>query len=68
MPTQTRKTPLCYGDKIGDVHLIGMYHGAICWREMLVEIEGDCGIWVRVVAKSVQNEDGTFSTVYEQQS
>lgn len=52
-------------DKIGDIRLIGIYNGAICWREQLVRFENDDAIWHRVVARQVKNSDGTFSHVWE---
>lgn len=53
------------GVEIGDILLLGRFGGAYCNHYRVVEkVDGDV-VLAPVVAVSIKNDDGTFSTVWE---
>lgn len=51
--------------QIGDVLLIGRFGGAYCDHYRVTALDSGYMDLVRVVARSVKNDDGTFSSVWE---
>ena len=55
----------CTDDAVGAIELHGCYHGAICAHYRIESVTGGRTTLVRVVARSVRNANGTFSTAYD---
>lgn len=55
----------CSFDRVGDIVGLGMFNGHRSSNYRVDRIENGRVYYVPVVAKSVQNADGTFSTVWE---
>jgi len=63
-PKTMERMALSY-DKVGEVVLTGCYGGAHCWHMRCVKIENGTAFYELVIARSVRNPNGTFSTVYD---
>jgi hypothetical protein len=64
-PPKTMNHTACSFDRVGEVILTGCYGGAHCWHMRCTKIERGTAFYELVIARSVRNANGTFSTVYE---